>query len=55
MSLELWKAIQTKVGAQADGIPGPATARRIADALGVKPVGIQTAQFSSGVLVTGKG
>jgi len=55
MSIALVKAIQTKVGVTADGIFGPLTARKVADALGVSPVGIQTAQFASGVLVTGKG
>ncbi len=32
---ETWKAIQTKVGVTADGIPGPMTADAIADALGI--------------------
>ncbi len=55
MSLEVWKSVQAKLGLDADGIPGPRTARAVAEALGVPPVGLQTAKFAGGVLVTGKG
>ncbi len=32
---QTWQAIQMHVGVPADGVPGPATARAIADALGI--------------------
>jgi N-acetylmuramoyl-L-alanine amidase len=35
--MSLWKQIQAKVGARPDGVPGPATARAIAKALGIEP------------------
>jgi uncharacterized protein (TIGR02594 family) len=38
MSRALWRAIQTRVGATADGVPGLATAKKIAAALGVEVV-----------------
>lgn len=34
---ELWQLIQRQVGADADGIPGPATARAIMEKLGIQP------------------
>lgn len=55
MSLELWKAIQVKVGAVADGVPGPNTARAIARALNIAPVGIQASTAAPGTLVQGTG
>lgn len=55
MSLELWKRIQAKVGATPDGIPGPNTARRIAEALNVQSPGLQLAQLGVAKLVTGSG
>jgi N-acetyl-anhydromuramyl-L-alanine amidase AmpD len=56
MSLELWKAIQSKVGAEPDGIPGPATARKIAAALGVSgPAQPQEQRFGADRIVTGAG
>lgn len=55
MSLELWKRIQLAVGATADGIPGPATARKIAEALKVQPpLGAQASPMAK-ALVTGAG
>lgn len=51
MSLELWKHIQIAVGAVADGIPGPATARKVAAALKVQtPLEVQTNRFAVGLL-----
>jgi N-acetylmuramoyl-L-alanine amidase len=58
MSLELWKRIQLAVGATADGIPGPGTARKVAEALKVQPpLAPQAADLASPIreLVTGEG
>lgn len=43
MSLELWKRIQSKVGATADGIPGRQTAVLVARALGISQTPAQVA------------
>lgn len=51
MSIRNWKAIQTRVGADADGIPGPATARAIMRALGIGSGNEPTGQMVKG---TGK-
>lgn len=53
MSLELWKRIQLAVGATPDGIPGPTTARKVAEALKVQPPLSPQASPYPGALVTG--
>lgn len=51
MSIELWKRIQMAVGAAADGIPGPATARKVASALKVQePLEVQSNRSAVGLV-----
>lgn len=54
--MELWKQIQSKVGAEPDGIPGPNTARKIAAALGLTKTPVtEVAGTQASSLVTGAG
>ena len=47
MSKATWRKIQAFVGVTADGIPGPVTARTIADRLGIGKAKVQAKRFDS--------
>lgn len=42
MSSAIWKKIQNHVGASVDGVPGPQTAKKVAEALGIEEIGMIT-------------